>query len=478
MKYWTRYLATYPDVLLYMLQDTEYSLDRYFAWYGRTADFRKVMKRRKLDVTSKIKLLRIVLWSSWFIVLVAASTSLYLSISTRLYIWSIITFLIILALPLVLAFSIAIPLFIGKILIQNPREKILIDKARQILTNHKGLHIAVVGSFGKTTAKEILATILGEGKKVVATPGNMNTAIGISRFAAKLTGDEEIVIFELGEEKVGDIAYLSELTRPTIGVITGVNEAHLESFGTLDNTVATIFGLVDYMSKSAIVYKNTENNIIEGRIKKTDKYGYSRSGVDGWRISKIDTSLKGTNFIAKKGTKTIAAHTSLIGEHTIGVTAMAIDLADQLGLSVQQIEAGLSKIKPFEHRMEPRRLHGAWVIDDTYNGNSDGVEAGLALLKNADAKRRIYVTPGLVEQGQKVQEVHEQIGKLVAKSADIVVLMKNSVTDYIITGLNDAKFKGELRIVDDPLDFYTNLEHFVAAGDVVLMQNDWTDNYQ
>jgi UDP-N-acetylmuramyl pentapeptide synthase len=127
--------------------------------------------------------------------------------------------------------------------------------------------------------------------------------------------------------------------------------------------------------------------------------------------------------------------------------------------------------------MEPKKLHGAWVIDDTYNGNSDGVKAGLELLKNSKAKRRIYVTPGLVEQGGKTKQVHEAIGRQAAESADMVVLMKNSVTDFIVSGLEKAKFKGEILTIDDPLEFYTNLEHFVAAGDVVLMQNDWTDNY-
>jgi len=118
------------------------------------------------------------------------------------------------------------------------------------------------------------------------------------------------------------------------------------------------------------------------------------------------------------------------------------------------------------------------LIDDTYNGNSDGVKAGLAFLKEQKAKRRIYVTPGLVEQGDKTQEVHEKIGEHIAESADVVVLMNNSVTGYIMNGLDRKKFQGQLIIEDDPLFFYTNLDQFVAAGDVVLMQNDWTDNYR
>jgi UDP-N-acetylmuramoyl-tripeptide--D-alanyl-D-alanine ligase len=168
----------------------------------------------------------------------------------------------------------------------------------------------------------------------------------------------------------------------------------------------------------------------------------------------------------------------LIGEHTVGVTAAAVAIANDLGLTVAQIQAGLTQVEPFEHRMQPRQLHGAWIIDDTYNGNSEGVQAGLNFLGKVEAKRRIYVTPGLVEQGDQTQAVHQQIGQSIVGNADVVVLMKNSVTEFIKSGLTEKKFAGTLIEIDNPLEFYTNLDQFIAAGDVVLMQNDWTDNYK
>ncbi|MDB5167272.1 MAG: hypothetical protein JWN26_417 [Candidatus Saccharibacteria bacterium] len=475
--YWTRYTAIYPTAILYMLQDSEYKLDQYLAWFNRTADFRYVMKRRGLDVTPKIKLLRIMLWSLWTLGELAVAICIYVGLVSQSSMWGFVAIFIVLLLPFLMAYGIIVPLFFGRILIQLPREKTIIQEAHKILAAHKGTHIAVVGSYGKTTAKEILVTILSEGLNAKATPGNMNTPIGISRFAHKLSGQEDVLIIEFGEGKPGDVKELSELVVPTMGIITGINESHLESFKSLESTISTIFELVDYVGKKAIVYKNKENNILADLVSPKDAFGYSQNGVDGWKITDLQTDLHGTKFTIKKDKAVINAHTKLIGLHTVGVTAAAISIAYNLGLSVKQIETGLAKIQPFEHRMEPRQLHGAWVIDDTYNGNSDGVKAGLALLKNMKAKRRIYVTPGLVEQGNKTEEVHIEVGKQAAKSADVVVLMKNSVTDYIVSGLEKAGFKGELTIIDDPLEFYTNLEHFVAAGDVVLMQNDWTDNY-
>jgi UDP-N-acetylmuramoyl-tripeptide--D-alanyl-D-alanine ligase len=133
---------------------------------------------------------------------------------------------------------------------------------------------------------------------------------------------------------------------------------------------------------------------------------------------------------------------------------------------------------PFEHRMQPRNVSGATVIDDTYNGNIDGMQAGLRMLKDMPGSRKIYVTPGLVDQGKETKRVHRDLGVSIAKvKPHIVVLMHNSVTKYIVGGMRAEGYKGELRVENDPLKFYTNLDNFIAAGDVVLLQNDWTDNY-
>ena len=149
-------------------------------------------------------------------------------------------------------------------------------------------------------------------------------------------------------------------------------------------------------------------------------------------------------------------------------------------MNIVDIQKAITYTKPFEHRMSPYMLNGATIIDDTYNGNIKGINAGLELLKKIEASgKKIYVTPGLVEQGDQSEKIHVEIGRLItAAKPDEVVLMNNSTTEHIKRGLEESKYAGHVRIVFDPLKFYTNLKHFVVAGDVVLMQNDWTDNYK
>lgn len=451
-------------------------MGNYLRWLHRTTDFSVVIKRRQLDMTKKARLLLLVLRISALAIFLGVVAGIVMTVTTNNYLWAVFSVLLALAAPHILSYGILIPLFIGWLFVQKPRERTIIQRARKSLAAHTGYRIAIAGSFGKTTAKEILLTVLSEGKKVAATPGNMNTAIGISRFVQKLSGNEEVLIFELGEEKVGDVRRLSRLTRPQAGIITGINEAHLASFKSLDNTISTIFELADFVEGPKL-YVNGESQLVK-KHKKSDQIVFDRTSVDGWKVSHASTTVSGTEFTLSKADISINAQTSLVGLHTVGITAAVIVIAYELGLSVKNIEQGLRKVRAFEHRMEPRPMHGAWVIDDTYNGNSEGVQAGLAFLKTVDAKRRVYVTPGLVEQGDKTKSVHEMIGEAAAGSADVVVLMQNSTTEFIKAGLRRKKFKGQLIEVGDPLEFYSNIEHFIAAGDVVLMQNDWTDNYQ
>lgn len=459
-----------------MLQSTEYNLSEYFKWLNRTNDFRFVIKRRKLEYTKKVRLLLIIAWMIYIFLFGLSFLCLLIFIQSMEIVYLIKAIIVYLIIPFIISNGIVFPLWLGQKFIQEPKERKMIESAKQIISNHPALKIAIAGSYGKTTMKEILRTVLAEGKKVAYTPGNMNTPIGISRFTKKLDGTEEIIIFELGEGKPGDIKELCELTKPDMGIITGINEAHLLSFGTLDRTIATIYELQDYLGDKPI-YKNIDCTLVAGKTNSDDNLAFSQTGVNGWKISKVEVLINGISFQIKKSNNEMLLRSNLLGRHNLGFMAVAIDIADSIGLKPEQISSGIKKTVPFEHRMEPREFHGAWMIDDTYNGNSDGIRVGLELLKELPAIRRIYITPGLVEQGDKNQEVHEKIGEQIAKVADVVILMKNSVTDYIKTGLNNENFIGKLIIIDDPQKFYANLDQYIAVGDVILMQNDWTDNY-
>jgi UDP-N-acetylmuramoyl-tripeptide--D-alanyl-D-alanine ligase len=324
--------------------------------------------------------------------------------------------------------------------------------------------------------KELLLGVLSVGKNVAATPANKNVASSHAIFAKQLTGKEDVLIIEYGEGQPGDVARFADTTSPDMGVITGLAPAHLDHYPTLQSAGKDIFSLADYLHDKR-VYVNGDSEAIHSFIK-PEHHVYSVAGAAGWKVSDVRVGYDGTRFVMKNGKQSMKLHSGLLGRHQVGPIALSAALALELGLKKQQVIDAVSETKPFEHRMQPRHVGGAWIIDDTYNGNIDGIRAGLQLLKDLPAERKTYVTPGLVDQGVETESVHKTMGELIAAAApDTVVLMQNTATIHIRDGLEAGGYGGEVLVEEDPLQYYTNLEHFLARGDLVVMQNDWTDNY-
>lgn len=465
---------TYSRALAYMLQSVDYQPKAFIEWYRRTRDFSSVMNRRDLVFTKAARLFRLLVLATILLVTVAGIAGGF----TR-NIWIIgFGLIIIFEAPAIGYAAVLLVLILTRQFIAKPKEKKALIEAGGIFGEHKATIIAVAGSYGKTSMKELLLTILSEGKMVAATPANMNVATSHAKFARSLKGDEEVIVIEFGEGKPGDVMRFSEMAGADIAVITGLAPAHLDQYQTYDAAAQDIMSAASGKDPGN-VYVNIESPKLHTFYKQGYR-AYNDAGCGEVVLSEVKVSLSGTTFklaIGKNAQTT--ATTGLLGEHNLGPIAAAAEIARTLGLTADQIASGIAKTKPFEHRMQSRKLAGgAWIIDDTYNGNIEGLRAGLALLKQLPAKRKWYVTPGLVDQGPETISVHRELGTLIAAASPaVVVLMKNSVTNYIIDGLREAMYTGDVRTETDPLKFYSHLDSFLAAGDLALLQNDWTDNY-
>lgn len=463
--------------IVYMLQATEYQVAAYLRWLWRTNNFGRVMHRRTLVMTRPAKLLLIVVGVGMSLQYIVAILLALRAADTESQSLILVALSIFLITPILWAHLVVLPLLLGRWLIIKPYYGWQIRRSARIFAAHPAVKLAVAGSYGKTTMKEILLKVLSQGKKVAATPANKNVAISHAQFAKGLAGDEEILIIEYGEGAPGDVARFVRITKPDLGIITGVAPVHLDKYKSLKQAGEDIFTLARYL-KDKNIYVNGESTAARLFIKKSHAI-YDSQHVAGWTVQNIKSSLRGLHFTLNKDKTSLNLKSSLLGRHQVGPLALAAVIAHQFGLSKEQIEAGITKVQTFEHRMQPYQLSGAWIIDDTYNGNIEGMLAGLQMLKELPARRKVYITPGLVDQGEETPQVHRQLGEAIAETApQKVVLMKNSVTDYILEGIKEGNYDGDLVIEEDPLGFYTNLSHFVAAGDLVLMQNDWPDNYQ
>lgn len=463
-------------VLAYMLQSTEYEPRPFLKWFWRTNDFSRVMYRRTLERTRVGRLIQRVAVVGITAQMLLGVSMVYVGITRDEVGLPWFGLALAASASVVWAHLLAALIWLGRLCILRPREA---KQAHEVMTRlqaHPGVRIAIAGSYGKTTMKELLRIVLAEGKKVAATPANMNVVSSHARFVRSLNGDEEIVLVEFGEGKPGDVQHFAQMIMPEYAVITGLAPAHLDQYKTLDQAGRDIFSLASAVSRNKL-FVNADSPETRSFTHK-EAETYSQKKAFGWRVRHAQTSLDGTHFELVKGTRVLRLQSGLVGLYQVGPLAFAAAFALMLGLSEKQVIAGIARTKPFEHRMQPYQLSGAWIIDDTYNGNIEGIRVGTELLASLDAKRKLYVTPGLVDQGKESALIHQKIGQYIAAAKpDVVVLMRNSATAHMQRGLIDAAYAGTVMVEDDPLAFYQNLDSFVAAGDVVLMQNDWTDNY-
>lgn len=469
-----RFLSYYspklPIHFAYMFQQVEYHPASFIGWLFRLPNLNNVMYRKDLVWTSKTKILVTIIYLILAVQIVEAILAGY-------YIGFLYALLIFIATPFLVAAEVFLLVGIAWFAIEVPRRNQQIVKSKDIFSKHSGVKIAILGSYGKTTMKELLSEVMSEGKKVAATPGNKNVAISHARFAAKLKGEEEIVLIEYGEAAPGDIARFAKNTKPDVAIITGIAPNHLDQYKTLDNVASDLLSIKKYVKPENIYINADVKNLVTSSL--AEFRIFDENGTPGISIKNVQLTLEGMKFTAEFDSgDSVKLETALVGRHLLGPLAVCILLSKKAGLSLEQIQSAISNTKPYEHRMQPRLVSGAWILDDTYNGSLEGFRAGLRLLKEVKAKRKIYVTPGLVDQGEETDRVHKEIGKLIAAcNPDKVVLMKNSVSEIIDSSLKENNYSGEIEVRDDPLEFYTNLEHALAAGDVILLQNDWTDNY-
>ncbi len=471
--FWPGYIGT---TLVYMLQSTEYQPKTYLKWFWRTNDFAGVMYRRELDATRAARFLQIFVKAGMAGQMLVGLAAFYGGIKSKEAGLPWFGVALLLSAPLVWAHILALVAWLGRLVITGSREKQYAATATHIFHKHEGIRIAIAGSYGKTSMKELLQTVLSQGMAVAATPGNMNVVSSHARFARLLDGSEDVVIVELGEGKPGDVARFTDILQPHYGIITGLAPAHLDAYKTLAAAGEDIFSIGSFV-QSDHIFVNADSVEAKPFMPKGSRT-YSTKSALGWRVGRVTTGLKGTSFVMSKGKRQLSIHSGLIGSHQAGPLALVAAFALELGLTEKQVVSGMDQTKPYQHRLEPYQLNGAWIIDDTYNGNLEGIAVGTALLKALPANRKIYVTPGLVDQGKDTDEIHRQVGIHIAQAQpDLVVLMQNSVCAAIQLGLRDGGYRGQLSIEKYPLEFYQGLADFVASGDVALLQNDWPDNY-
>ncbi len=344
------------------------------------------------------------------------------------------------------------------------------------------IKIGITGSFGKTSTKNFLATILSEKYSVCATPFNFNTPMGITKTVLQyLSLGHQVFIAEMGARQTGDIAELCELVHPQYAILTAIGAQHIATFKSLDNVKRTKAELPKFLGENGFCVFDGDSEPVqeiadESICRKSIVSIKHKADV---YATDIITTDKGTTFTLHIGKDSLKAETRLLGLHNISNLLLCVAMARELGLTNEQILNGISKVAPVEHRLQLINAENNVVIlDDTYNASIEGSQRALEVLSMFKDRRKIVITPGLVELGTLERLENYNFGKRISEVADIVVIVNKSNYLSIRQGLLDNNFdETKIYEAENLLATQEIMKDILLPNDVMLWENDLPDNY-
>lgn len=344
--------------------------------------------------------------------------------------------------------------------------------------------VGITGSYGKTTTKVCVGAVLEEAMATLITPASFNSYLGVIRTINEhLTDRHRAFVVEMGMYRAGDIAELCELVHPEIGVLTAIGPVHLERMGTIEAIADAKAELALALPADGHLVTNADDPRcveIAGRVS-VDTVLFGLQSPDAHvRAEAIEMVEGETRFELVIGEARIAARAGLLGRHNLSNLLAAAAVGHLCGMGIEQIARGLGRIRPPEHRLQPIPNPGAGivVIDDAYNSNPAGAEAALEVLRSHPARRRILVTPGMVELGALQAELNQRFGRQAAAACDRVILVGPERTRPIAAGLAEEGFDPEAITVVRDIGAATEvLRGLTRSGDVILFENDLPDMY-
>lgn len=345
------------------------------------------------------------------------------------------------------------------------------------------IKIGITGSFGKTSTKFTLATILSEKYIVLASPASFNTPMGLTRvIREKLEPQHQVFIAEMGARHRGDIKELVELVHPKYGLLTSVGAQHLETFGDIETIARTKYELIEGIEEEkGTAFFVSDDGIVDSLYAKAHCEKVlvcNRTAQGGCYAKDVECGPSGSRFTLVLDNREIPVTTALLGNHNIRNICLACACAAKLGLTDVQIMRGVSKLKPVEHRLQLLpSAGGIAVIDDAFNANPIGAEEALRVLGSFPG-RHIVVTPGFVEEGELEKSMNRELGEQIAEHCDIAILVGKNHTEPIARGAREKGMsESAIYMVSGLEEAQRILGEIGLRGDTVLFENDLPDNY-
>jgi UDP-N-acetylmuramoyl-tripeptide--D-alanyl-D-alanine ligase len=331
--------------------------------------------------------------------------------------------------------------------------------------------LAVTGSAGKTTTKEILAHILATRFRVMKSSGNLNNHIGLPLQLLKLETEHDLGVVEMGMNHAGEIRALGELAHHDLAVVTTVAPVHLEFFGSLAEIARAKYEIIETLHPGGVAVLNADDDYVcqfgrdfKGKVV---TFGIKRSADVSARKVKLN-GAEGSTFELVVGSVGEPVTFPLVGEHNIYNALAAAAAAMERGISPSQAAAALSSIAPPDKRGQVLHLHGATIINDCYNSNPRALEAMIDMLASMKAERRILVVGEMLELGPTAEALHRECGKHAAeKKIDMVIGVRGMARAVAEAACG---YGTQAQFVETPEQAGEWLARNLRSGDAVLLK--------
>ena len=319
--------------------------------------------------------------------------------------------------------------------------------------------IAVTGSVGKTSTKDIIAKVVSKKYKTLKTEGNYNNYIGLPLTILKLE-DHEALVVEMGMNHFGEISVLTNIAKPTIAVITNIGTSHIGILGSRENILKAKLEILEGLKQEGKIVINNDNDLLHEWNKDEKKaITYGIENKSNVTAENIEITENGSTYTVGK----YKVKVPISGTHFIYNSLCAIAVGKLLDIEMDKIIEGISKLELTKKRMETKEVNGCTIINDAYNASYESMKYALEYLRNIKGKRKIAVLGDMLELGNFSEELHKKVGKEV--EADILITVGKASKEIA----NESKVK-EIYTFEDNASVANMLKKIMKEGDVILLK--------
>ena len=331
--------------------------------------------------------------------------------------------------------------------------------------------IAVTGSVGKTSTKDLIASVLSEKYKVLKTKENFNNHIGLPLTVLSLK-DEEIMVLEMGMNKFGEIDKLTKIAKPTIGIITNIGTAHIGNLGSRENILKAKLEILNGMNSESVLFLNNDNDILNKYMNdikgKINVKTFGIQNKSDYMASIIECDAFSSSFLINDKFYSLNVGT----EAFIYNSLISYAIGKYLNLSDDEIKKGLEDFKLSSNRLNKLiNKRGTTIINDTYNASYDSVINSIDLINKTNYKRKIFVFGDILELGTYNESIHRNIGKYLSTSSiNKIILVGDNVKYTYEELINDNFNKDNIYIFDKENETYELLDKLLTNEDIILIK--------